>query len=273
MKKVIVMIMAIAIINWSVIPTFASDNNPNQGRQQPGKGDEARRAEMLKKYDKDGDGKLSESEFGQMRKDEEAARWAEIIKKYDKDGDGKLSESEFEQMRKDEEDTRQAEMLKKYDKNRDGKLSESEREQMRTDNQNKNNGPISDTKRTGLQKGDEAHRAEMLKKYDKDGDGKLSESEREQMRTDEAAARWAEILKKYDKDGDSKLSESEFEQMRKDEEATCQAEMLKKYDKDGDGKLSESEREQAMKDQPKKRPDNNGVRDRGQGEGRGFGPK
>jgi Ca2+-binding EF-hand superfamily protein len=47
----------------------------------------------------------------------------DIIKKYDKNGDGKLDEKERAQARKE----RESEMLKKYDKNKDGKLDEKER--------------------------------------------------------------------------------------------------------------------------------------------------
>ena len=48
------------------------------------------RAEMLKKYDKNSNGKIDEDEREAMRKDREA----ETIKKFDKNGDGKLDESE-----------------------------------------------------------------------------------------------------------------------------------------------------------------------------------
>ena len=45
------------------------------------------------------------------------------VKKYDKNGDGKLDQEERAALQKD----RQEEMLKKYDKNGDGKLDEAER--------------------------------------------------------------------------------------------------------------------------------------------------
>ena len=52
----------------------------------------------------------------------------------------------------------------------------------------------------------------IVKKYDKDGDGKLSEEERTAMQTEMKAAREArqkEMLAKFDKDGDGKLSDEE----------------------------------------------------------------
>src|SRR5262245_52195488 len=57
----------------------------------------------------------------------------------------------------------------------------------------------------------------------------------------------SEILKKYDKNGDGKLDEEERAAARKDREQ----EMLKKYDKNGDGKLDDTER-QAMRDEIRK---------------------
>ena len=62
-------------------------------------------------------------------KKDKAARHAELLKKYDKNGDGKLDEQERTAMSKD----RQAEIMKKYDKNGDGKLDDTERAAMRDD--------------------------------------------------------------------------------------------------------------------------------------------
>ena len=84
----------------------------------------ARKAAMLKKFDKDGDGKLSEEEKAAMKaemqkrrgeggKGPDAARRAEMMKKFDKDGDGKLSEEERAAMR--------AEMQKKRGEGGKGK--------------------------------------------------------------------------------------------------------------------------------------------------------
>jgi Ca2+-binding EF-hand superfamily protein len=66
-----------------------------------------RKAEMLKKFDKDGDGKLSDTEKttlraemqnrrggGRDRKEWTAEQRDEMLKKFDTDGDGKLSQEE-----------------------------------------------------------------------------------------------------------------------------------------------------------------------------------
>lgn len=83
---------------------------------------------------------------------------------------------------------------------------------------------------------------EILEKFDKDGDGKLSEDERKAARKElmeKHEAHRKEILAKYDTDGDGELSEEERKAMRKD--------FAKKFDKDGDGKLSDEEKEEMKK--------------------------
>jgi len=68
---------------------FAADG------EKKGAKPETPRDEMLKKYDKNKDGKLDPSEREEWRKDREA----EAVKKYDKNGDGKLDQSEREAAR------------------------------------------------------------------------------------------------------------------------------------------------------------------------------
>lgn len=75
---------------------------------------------------------------------------------------------------------------------------------------------------------------EILKKYDKDGDGKLSDEEGKAARE----GRRKEMLEKYDADGDGKITGDERKKMDEDR----RSEMIKRFDKDGDGKLSEEER-------------------------------
>ena len=76
---------------------------------------------VLKKFDTDGDGKLSPDEFKAMRE----ARQAEMLKKYDKDGDGKLSDEEKKARDEDMAAKRKA-MIEKYDANKNGKLDPEE---------------------------------------------------------------------------------------------------------------------------------------------------
>jgi uncharacterized protein YqeY len=77
-------------------------------------------------------------------------------------------------------------------------------------------------------------REEILKKFDKDGDGKLNDEEKAAAKVEMEKKR-GEMLKEFDKDGDGKLSDDERKAMR-------EAMILKKFDKDGDGKLNDEEK-------------------------------
>ena len=192
----------------------------------------------IKKYDKDGDGKLTG--------DEQAAAWGarmeerrqEFMKEYDKDGDGKFNEKEREAMResfrKRMEDWGRRRAERRYDKDGDGKLSEEEKAAMEK----------GEAARTAER---DKRRKEFMAKYDKDGDGEISSDERgaagEDMRR-----RWTE--RRYDKDRDGKLNAEEKAAMEKGEAARAAerekrtAEYIKKYDKNGDGEVDDKERPQ-----------------------------
>ena len=75
--------------------------------------------------------------------------------------------------------------------------------------------------------------AKDLKKYDKDGDGKLSDDEKKAM--DEAVR--LKAIKDFDWDGDGKLSDHEKTAMQWAEEGKCDG-LLRAIDKDSSGDLS-----------------------------------
>lgn len=95
----------------------------------------------------------------------------------------------------------------------------------------------------------------LLEKFDTDGDGKLSEQEREAVRAAMEEKR-AAIIAKFDKDGDGKLNKEErdaakeeFKKLHGDRPmppgGPSRDRILKRFDKDGDGKLNDEEREAA----------------------------
>ena len=59
-------------------------------------------------------------------------------------------------------------------------------------------------------------------------------------------ARHEEVLKEFDKDGDGKLNEEE----RKAAGEAMRKKLIEKFDKDGDGKLNEEERKAAREAMP-----------------------
>lgn len=99
--------------------------------------------------------------------------------------------------------------------------------------------------------------AEVLKQFDKDGDGKLNDQEREAMMTARKAMGEKMRLareKEFDKDGDGKLSEQERAAMMAamQQRHPQMKEMIKRFDKDGDGKLN-AEEKKAMMDERARR--------------------
>ena len=108
----------------------AQDAAPTPPPAPPEQGEKAKRPErpqrqippaILKKFDTDGDGKLSQEEGKAMRE----ARQAEMLKKYDKDGDGKLSDEE-KKARDEEMAAKRKAIVEKYDANKNGKLEPEE---------------------------------------------------------------------------------------------------------------------------------------------------
>lgn len=112
--------------------------------------------------------------------------------------------------------------------------------------------------RNGGQFGDRQNMmADMLARFDTDGDGELSEEERqaarEAFRADREARRQQWLLEQYDKDGDGVLSAEEEAQREADEaereaerearRAEAQQKALAAYDSDGDGVLSDAEKQ------------------------------
>lgn len=105
--------------------------------------------EMLKRFDKNGDGQLDDEERNAMRESLGGQRGAggpggfnreEMMKRFDKNGDGQLDEEERNAMRESFGGQRGAggpggfnreEMMKRFDKNGDGELDEEERNAMR----------------------------------------------------------------------------------------------------------------------------------------------
>ena len=196
----------------------------------------------IKKYDKDGDGKLTG--------DEQAAAWGarmeerrqEFMKEYDKDGDGKFSEEEQKAIRdgfrKRMEDWGRKRAERRYDKDGDGKLNDEEKAAMKK----------GETERAAER---EKRAADDIKKFDKDGDGKLNDTERRAAWGARMEERRRELTeRRYDKDGDGKLSDEETAAMKKGQaERTAERkkrteEYIKKYDKNGDGKVDDKERPQ-----------------------------
>ena len=188
--KSLCFIATLAILTSGAI---AQDAPRGPGRGGPG-GRGAPTADMLKEFDKDGDGKLNDEERQAMmnaRRAQGEKMRAEREKEFDKDGDGKLNDEErkammdanrerMEQFRKERE--------KQFDKDGDGKLNDEERAAMMAARPGRGGpgGPGGiGANRPGP---DSPQFQEMIKRFDKDGDGKLNDEERAAMREARRAA-------------------------------------------------------------------------------------
>ncbi|MDA0836805.1 MAG: EF-hand domain-containing protein [Planctomycetota bacterium] len=171
-------------------------------QDRPADGEEAvkphrpSKEEILQKFDKDGDGELSEDEKAAMKEAMEKHRGKpgegdrriseEMRKKFDADGDGKLNEDERAALKEAMKKRLHADAIKKFDKDGDGELNEEERAAAREAGKNRRGG------RDDAGKGDreggkgrhnfddlpEKVKARLTEKFDADGDGKLNDEEK-----------------------------------------------------------------------------------------------
>ena len=99
---------ALVVVALTMLVGAVADAVPGQGKAKgarpQGKGNGQMQAEILKRFDKDGDGKLNDTERAAAKKAHEerggqpgggdGKMREEILKRFDKDGDGKLNEEE-----------------------------------------------------------------------------------------------------------------------------------------------------------------------------------
>jgi hypothetical protein len=119
----------IALALAGTLAVQAQETPPEGGqRERRGPGNRPTPPEILKEFDKDGDGKLNDEEAKAARearqaRAEEARK--KMLEKYDTDKDGKLSEEERKTMRTEMEAKRKA-LLEKYDANKNNRLDPEE---------------------------------------------------------------------------------------------------------------------------------------------------
>ncbi|MEO6772216.1 MAG: EF-hand domain-containing protein [Kofleriaceae bacterium] len=115
-------------------------------------------------------------------------------------------------------------------------------------------------------------RASMMQKYDANGDGKLDDGEKAQLRADMKAkheAKKAEMLAKYDLNKDGKLDASERAVMNNDRAQAA----FQKADTNGDGQLSLDEFKAIQQHHGMRHGRHGKFHQRGAGARGGFGPQ
>lgn len=166
---------ALVVALGLAVPSFAADEKKPEGKPgagRPGPGGPGREA-MIKKFDKNGDGKLDKDELS-------AARAAMGDRKPAPGGDGKGpggpgGRPSPEQMQA---------LVKKFDKNGDGKLDDAEKGAAREEFMKLRGGKPGEGKpgegKPGAGKPGEGGpgREAMMKRFDKNADGKLDDAEK-----------------------------------------------------------------------------------------------
>ena len=184
-----------------------------------------------------------------------AARKAgELLKQFDKNGDGKLDDDERaeakEQTMKEQVDRQMAraaalpggleqfrvEALQLFDLNRDGRIDDEERSAAKK---------FAAAREEGSDAGDD-----LKKRFDKNGDGTLDAEERARvegflsaLRTLGSVQTRFELLRRFDISGDGRIDEAEFPELEKFIRARLETspEQLRRHDTNGDGSLDDAE--------------------------------
>jgi HlyD family secretion protein len=158
---------------------------PTAGLVEPGAGAQALgRGPTNLLADAGGRGEREDGPDGPRRR--EGFNPEEMMKQFDKNGDGQLDETERAAMQTAMRERfggrgggrprlSQEELLKQFDKNGDGQLDETERAAMQTAMRERPGGRGGGRPRLSQE--------ELLKKFDKNGDGQLDETERAAMQT------------------------------------------------------------------------------------------
>jgi Ca2+-binding EF-hand superfamily protein len=186
-------------------------------------------------------------------------RTEELLKRFDKNGDGKIDDDEHaeahETMLKEQSKRTTARgpgaaenfrrrILELFDRNKDGRLDDAERTAARNYADERGLGP------------DGELRQELVDRFDANADGKLDETERGAMRQALQARMAAasggsrgvppirqEMLRRFDRNANGRLDDAEFTELepvlrKRFEQNPAQ---LKRFDTDGDGRLSDAE--------------------------------
>ena len=185
------------------VPAFAQGEPPPGPPAMDPMGSPPRREERIRRFDKNGDGMLDEAEqqaaFEAKRAKGDRPHGpmhGEMLKRFDHDGDGQLNDTEKAEAKKAGE-----EMRRKWAGHGDRR------------------GPGGPGEMGAPGGPGGKMREEILKRFDRDGDGTLNEAEKEAARKarEEMRGRMQqhhqEILSRFDKDADGKMSETERQEM------------------------------------------------------------
>jgi Ca2+-binding EF-hand superfamily protein len=256
MKRLItqtVLVIATAAISLGV--------NPSAVRAQA---DRPQYQELLKRFDRDGDGRLNEQERQLMRQEVQkrssqnnANRPSreEVIKRYDKNGDGRLDAQELAALRAQiaktrdgagnrpsndnrREGTNNRGLIERFDTNKNGRLDPDEQQKAREAMQRRQGNPQQRPAQPGNRQSG-ANREQVLQRFDANGNGRLEPEELQK-------AREAFDQNQRRSGGQRNASRTQGVEPRDRKARLDTSALLEKYDADKDGRLDADERRLAM---------------------------
>lgn len=194
--------LAVATLCLALASTLGAQDATGSAQTRTKKGQENpnRAAEMLERFDKNGDGKLDDAERAAAR---EEMRGAARSRPAARPGSAKGAEI-------------RERMLEQHDTNKDGRIDDEERAAARMAGEERirkmdpaRRAELQNRQGAGGSKG--AVRPEVLERFDKDGDGKLNDAERAEMRkaAGDRIAQNPKMLERFDANGDGQLDETE----------------------------------------------------------------
>ena len=253
--KQLIMLLTTAAMSLAPGMSSAQDQAPRKNFQ-----------ELIKRFDRDGDGRLNEQERQLMRQEMEkrastdtATRPSreEIIKKYDRNGDGRLDTRELAAMRSQMTRTRDGAgkrpsgnnrpggdnraMIERFDTNKNGRLDPPEQQKMREALQQRQTAKPSQSQRPAQpgNRSSGANRQQVLQRFDANGNGRLDPDEQQKAREafEEARRRGG---------GQRDSSRTQGIQPSSRQPRLKTSSLLEKYDANKNGRLDADERKLAL---------------------------
>ncbi|MGH7946011.1 MAG: EF-hand domain-containing protein, partial [Opitutaceae bacterium] len=220
MKRPVLTSVAASATLFLILPSAPSLRAQEMREDAPGSKAASKSDELLKRFDRNGDGKLDDDERAGAKElmlkeqvDRQMARAAELP-------------GGLEQFR--------AEALQLFDRNRDGRLDEEER--------------VAAQKFAAVQEAAAEGREQLKKRFDRNGDGTLDAGENARIDTFLSALRGLggvqarrEFLRRFDLNADGKIDEREFVELEQFVRPRVEAspEQVRRHDGNGDGKLDD----------------------------------
>ena len=257
MKKLTILIVTTAALSLGLNSSSARVQENSQVPRQNFQ-------DLIKRFDRDGDGRLNEQERQRMRQEmqkrsapDNATRPSreEVLKKFDRNGDGRLDAQELAVLRSQMERTRDGAgsrpsssnrqggnnraLIERFDTNKNGRLDPPEQAKMREALQRRQTDNPSQRPAQPGDRSSGANRQQALERFDANGNGRLEPEELQKAR--EAF----EQLRRRS-GGQRGSSRVQGVEPRNRKPRLEMSSLLEKYDANKNGRLDADERKLAM---------------------------